>query len=574
MAPNTESLPDAESKLCLMQKTHHAGIAKGISEHAGNKVGRGNAYSLPRHHHHAIIGPKGDESRSSSSPRLTTSSSRSGGDEEEEEVKEDAPVSRAKGVASSSPRLTSSSSRSEGDEEEEEVKVPSSSSRSEGNEEEEEVSLEEDAPVSRAKRVTREVETYLPRQATGVSVEQIRDLLHTELDPLKQEVERLKQGQQRSLHEFRSSQSPTGDESQTSSSAKREASLSESSESDGSEQHTSTNSHRDGSESSTKSAGSEQHNSTINSSSTEIAGSEQHNSTNSHLDESEQDTPDLHALLPEPILALAWTVFKTSDAIADIVENSVLVNLTHGGIKMAVRMHKEDDAVKRLGEEGNWMSYDLDKLDDAGDKSTGMLNMIDIGGNYGVITIAAMKKYKKRLRVVTVEPAPRTFFFLKWNLYLNNIAEIDRNVLEDEETTPGVLALNSGTSDVEDQDLRFCFYKDSSMNSKICDCENLDDGCIIVPSITVDKLARMFGTEKIAMVKMDCEGCEFQTLPALSKSNISKRVQHLAGELHLPDQNLEMLACRWDEGRHMSKCQRSPSDENNIECGVSLTCPE
>jgi len=134
--------------------------------------------------------------------------------------------------------------------------------------------------------------------------------------------------------------------------------------------------------------------------------------------------------------------------------------------------------------------------------------------------------------------------------------------------------LNSGTSDVEDQDLRFCFYKDSSMNSKICDCENLDDGCIIVPSITVDKLARMFGTEKIAMVKMDCEGCEFQTLPALSKSNISKRVQHLAGELHLPDQNLEMLACRWDDGRHMSKCQRSPSDENNIECGVSLTCPE
>jgi FkbM family methyltransferase len=285
-----------------------------------------------------------------------------------------------------------------------------------------------------------------------------------------------------------------------------------------------------------------------------------------------EHAPDLHAVLPEPILALAWTIFKTSDAIADIVQNSVLVNLTHGDINMTVRMHKEDDAVKRLGEEGNSMSYDLDKLGEVGNKST-MLNMIDIGGNYGVIAIAAMKKYKNRLRVVSVEPAPRTFFFLKWNLYINNITEIQKEMLgEGKMPPPGVLALNSGTSDIENQDLKFCFYKDSSMNSKICDCDVNGDGCIVVPSITVDKLANMFGNQPIAMVKMDCEGCEFKALPALLKANISSRVQSLAGELHLPDQNLELLACHWDGGRQMSKCQRSPKDENNIECGVALTC--
>ena len=40
---------------------------------------------------------------------------------------------------------------------------------------------------------------------------------------------------------------------------------------------------------------------------------------------------------------------------------------------------------------------------------------------------------------------------------------------------------------------------------------------------------------------MDCEGCEFKSLPALDKPEISKRVRRLAGELHLPDKKLEDL---------------------------------
>lgn len=282
---------------------------------------------------------------------------------------------------------------------------------------------------------------------------------------------------------------------------------------------------------------------------------------------------NLHEVLPEPILALAWRLFEKETRIIDLVENSELVNITYAGVDMSLRMNKADDATRRLGEEGKWSSYDLDTLgDQRGEGSKGALNMLDLGGSYGVVSIAAFKKYAKRLRVVTVEPIPTTFFFLKWNLYINGVPEIEKIALEHKSAAPGVLALNRGTDDVDGKDLHFCFDPKSSMNSRVCKCKRGDAQCLIVPSVTVDSLAGMFGKEAIAMVKMDCEGCEFKTLPALADSKVAQRVRRLAGELHLPDRKLEELACRWDKGRLMSKCQQSSNDD--IECGVELTCPE
>lgn len=299
----------------------------------------------------------------------------------------------------------------------------------------------------------------------------------------------------------------------------------------------------------------------------------------------ESHAPNLHELLPESILALARVLFEKEDVIADVVANSVLVNLTYAGVKMSLRMNKDDDAVKRMGEESQWFGYDLDTLGDVRDDSKDMLNMLDIGGNYGVVSIAAYKKYAEKLRVITVEPIPTTFFFLKWNLYLNGVPDLEKAGLDkqnpekaaldseghtDPLKTAGVMALNRGSADVEGEDLHFCFDPKSSMNSRMCECQRGDDHCIIVPSVTINTLAGMFGLEPIAMVKMDCEGCEFKSLPALAQPEVSKRVRRLAGELHLPDESLEALACRWDKGRLMSKC--SQKDEG-IACGVELTCP-
>jgi FkbM family methyltransferase len=285
---------------------------------------------------------------------------------------------------------------------------------------------------------------------------------------------------------------------------------------------------------------------------------------------------DLYGILPEPIHALGLKLFGSDEVLATIVENSVVVDLMYAGVQMTVRMNQADDATTRMGDEAKWMAYDMDTMGDLRQKATQanpqeMLNMLDIGGNYGVVTIAAFKKYPESLRVITVEPITTTFFFLKWNLYLNGIPEIDQDTL-DSHLAPGVMALNRGSAANEGQDLHLCFNPSSSMNARVCECSDGEPNCVVVPGITMDSLAGKFGKEPIAMVKMDCEGCEFISLPMLAKPEVSGRIKRLAGELHYPDSMLEELACRWEKGRLMSKCEQSNNPAFPTACGVQLKC--
>jgi len=283
----------------------------------------------------------------------------------------------------------------------------------------------------------------------------------------------------------------------------------------------------------------------------------------------------LKELLPEPIFELGLKLFKTEDALRSVVENSVLGDLTYDGVTMSLRMNKEDDARRRMTEESTWFSYNLDTLGDSRGNDKEMLNMLDLGGNYGVISIAAYKKYSSHLRIVTVEPIPTTFFFLKWNLYLNGVPDIEGDSLDADAQKTGVIALNRGSAAVAGQDLHLCFNPASSMNSRVCDCKEGEANCVIVPSITVDRLAGMFDNQPIAMVKMDCEGCEFQSLPALAQMPVVARIRRLAGELHIPDKEIEEIACRWEHGRLMSKCQMKPGSTlwSDVECDKKLDCP-
>lgn len=281
--------------------------------------------------------------------------------------------------------------------------------------------------------------------------------------------------------------------------------------------------------------------------------------------------PDLHELLPEPILALAWTLFEKEDVIVNVVENSLLVNFTYAGVDMSLRTSTNDAANSQLGVKANRFDYELDSLgDDSKHKDKGMLNMIDMGGSYGIVSIAAYKKHAKHLRLVTVEPEPTTYFFLKWNLYINGVPDISEASSGEQLKTPGVLALNRIPTEFDGHDLHFCSNPSEVVTFTACDCEPDEKHCVVVPSITVEHLAGMFGNETIAMVKMDCEGCDYH-LEAMARPEISPRIRRFAGELHLPDENIEELACRWDNGRLVSKCLKKDNDE--LECGLGLKCP-
>jgi len=279
-------------------------------------------------------------------------------------------------------------------------------------------------------------------------------------------------------------------------------------------------------------------------------------------------------MLPESVLALAWRLFEKEEVIVDIVESSVLVNVTYAGVEIPMHVNADADMIQSLGEESTWFTYDLDTLGDESENSEDMLNILDVGGSFGIVTIAAMKKYPERLRAITVEASPTMFFYLKWNLAINGIPEIDETAglpCSDEKGNdpagPGVLALNRAPTENDGDELHYCIDPDDSTKSRICDCDKGVHPCVIVPGIAMESLTSgMFSSEPIAMVKIDCQYCESQSLSALAaNTKMSERVRRLVGQLHAPDQRLEEIACRWDHGRLMSKC-------GDGECGLELSC--
>ena len=48
--------------------------------------------------------------------------------------------------------------------------------------------------------------------------------------------------------------------------------------------------------------------------------------------------------------------------------------------------------------------YGLDTLHELKGQSPGMMNVVDMGGNYGVVTIATYKKYPNLVRVALHKP--------------------------------------------------------------------------------------------------------------------------------------------------------------------------
>merc|ERR1719310_1008215 len=103
--------------------------------------------------------------------------------------------------------------------------------------------------------------------------------------------------------------------------------------------------------------------------------------------------------------------------------------------------------------------------------ANGTMNMLDIGGNYGLVTIAAFKMHPERMRIVTMEPMPSTYFLLKWNLYLNGIPELAFHDFQASSNRPGVFLLNNGISSTDFEKTGMCYTPPMTMNARVCDCE-------------------------------------------------------------------------------------------------------
>lgn len=299
---------------------------------------------------------------------------------------------------------------------------------------------------------------------------------------------------------------------------------------------------------------------------------------------SKKTTMPARQVLPEHLLKLGIATFGDEAKLNQVVADSPTINIKYGGVDVLLRILAKDTAEKRLGaqtEDGQ--DYGLDTLlevkadvnEPKKKKEGDMMNVIDMGANYGPVVISVFKKYKDKVRAVVVEPIGATYFFLRWNLYLNGVPDLSKEDFTKDTKKPGVVALHGAITDKMGQDLQMCSHPEWSMNARTsireaewpCDCNVMS--CTMVPSVTTeDLLESYFAKEDISLLKMDCEGCEYQSLPAINKH--SSKILRLVGELHLPEENLIDIACKYDAGKYMSKVCRM--GEAEWSCCLPLDC--
>ena len=130
--------------------------------------------------------------------------------------------------------------------------------------------------------------------------------------------------------------------------------------------------------------------------------------------------------------------------------------------------------------------------------------VVDIGANIGTFSLFASKYAKK---VYSYEPGPTNFDMLKMNIALNKITNIEAF---------NVAVGKPGEDTIE---------PDSSGHSRIGSAGGLNG--VPVKVIGFDEIP----TDEIYLLKMDCEGGEYDVVKYASDEKL-KKVNKILGELH------------------------------------------
>ena len=146
--------------------------------------------------------------------------------------------------------------------------------------------------------------------------------------------------------------------------------------------------------------------------------------------------------------------------------------------------------------------------------------VIDIGGNIGTVSIYLAKKYPF-LKIYAFEPVKQNYENFLKNIELNNINEDIIKVFN--------LAI---TKDRRDVILTSPFYNSGASNIY----DNYSNGIVLnndisIKSITFDDIFSNNNISKCKLLKIDCEGAEYEILYSANVENL-KNCEYMRGEFH------------------------------------------
>jgi len=140
--------------------------------------------------------------------------------------------------------------------------------------------------------------------------------------------------------------------------------------------------------------------------------------------------------------------------------------------------------------------------------------VVDVGANIGLFSIYLAKKYPF-LKIYSFEPFPINFSSFLKNLDENKVTNV----------IPVPLAITAdrrrisllATEDNLGGATSYVYDPDASNKTEV------------VSSITLDDVFNMFDLKQIKMLKIDCEGGEYEILPTIKRLS---SIEYLVGEFH------------------------------------------
>ena len=147
--------------------------------------------------------------------------------------------------------------------------------------------------------------------------------------------------------------------------------------------------------------------------------------------------------------------------------------------------------------------------------------IIDIGGHIGLFALYASLSSPNG-KIISIEPHPENFSLLKENMINNNLHKI---ILVNK-------AITNSNKNIE----LFLDSFDDSAHSIYGSGKN----SIQIKGITLRKIMQENQISKCNMLKMDCEGAEFEIIESLPDNELLK-IDKLCLEYHLKGNNLSSL---------------------------------
>lgn len=141
--------------------------------------------------------------------------------------------------------------------------------------------------------------------------------------------------------------------------------------------------------------------------------------------------------------------------------------------------------------------------------------VVDIGAHVGVYAVWAATQ-PCRPRVIAVEPAPRALDFLRENVRINRLDNVT------------IVAAACGSGEGE----RPLHLARAEMMNSLYERDGTDGPSVAVPLVSLDRILRDSGVDRCDLLKVDCEGAEFEILLEGCTDETLRRVGAITMEFH------------------------------------------